>query len=32
MWGFPRLKPGANTITVSKNNVDITIKYKPRFI
>ena len=32
MWGFPRLKPGANTITVSKNNVDITIKYKPRYI
>ncbi len=32
MWEFPRLKPGANTITVSKNNVDINIKYKPRFI
>lgn len=32
IWGFPKLKPGANTITVSKNNVDITIKYKPRFI
>lgn len=32
MWEFPRLKPGANTITVSRNNVDINIKYKPRFI
>jgi phage-related protein len=32
MWEFPRLKPGANTITVSRNNVDISIKYKPRFI
>ncbi|WP_346884310.1 phage distal tail protein [Clostridium sp. UBA4395] len=32
MWEFPRLKSGANTITVSRNNVDINIKYKPRFI
>lgn len=32
MWEFPRLKPGANTITVSRNNVDINIKFKPRFI
>lgn len=32
MWDFPRLKPGANKITVSKNNCDIKIKYKPRFI
>ena len=32
MWQFPSLKPGANTITVDKNSVDITIKYKPRFI
>lgn len=32
MWEFPRLRPGANTITVSRNNVDINIKYKPRFI
>lgn len=32
MWGFPKLKPGANTITVNKSSVDITIKYKPRYI
>ncbi len=32
MWEFPRLKPGANTITVSRNNVDISIKFKPRWI
>ena len=32
MWEFPRLKPRANTITVSRNNVDINIKYNPRWI
>lgn len=32
MWEFPRLKPGANTITVSRSNVDINIKFKPRWI
>ncbi len=32
MWLFPRLRPGANTITVSRNNVDITLRYCPRFI
>lgn len=32
MWEFPRLKPGANTITVSKSSTDINIKYKPRWI
>lgn len=32
MWGFPKLKPGANTIIVDKSSVDITIKYKPRYI
>lgn len=32
MWQFPSLKPGANTITVDKSSVDITIKYKPRYI
>ena len=32
MWGFPSLKPGVNTITVDKSSVDITIKYKPRYI
>lgn len=31
-WEFPYLKPGANTITFSKANCDITIKYKPRWI
>lgn len=32
MWGFPKLKPGANTITVDKSSVDITVKYKPRYM
>lgn len=32
MWEFPRLKPGINTIAVSRNNVDINIKYKSRYI
>lgn len=32
MWEFPRLKPGANTITLSKSSTDINIKYKPRWI
>lgn len=32
MWGFPKLKPGSNTITVNKSSVDINIKYKPRYI
>jgi len=32
MWEFPTLKPGINAITVSRNNVDINIKYKPRYI
>jgi phage-related protein len=32
LWSFPSLKQGSNTITSSRNNVDITIKYKPRFI
>lgn len=32
MWDFPRLNPGTNTITVNKNNCDIKIKYKPRYI
>lgn len=32
MWGFPKLLPGSRTITVDKDSVDITIKYKPRFI
>lgn len=32
MWDFPRLIPGENNIQVSRNNCNITIKYKPRFI
>lgn len=32
IWEFPKLKPGANTITVSRNNVDINVKYKSRWI
>jgi len=31
-WGFPKLHPGSNTITVDKNSCNITIKYKPRWI
>ncbi|MDD7793700.1 phage distal tail protein [Clostridium sp. 'White wine YQ'] len=31
-WDFPQLKPGANTITFSKNSCDVNIKYKPRYI
>ena len=31
-WDFPKLQPGANTITFSKSSCDITVKYKPRFI
>lgn len=32
MWDFPSLSPGQNTIKVSKNNCNIKIKYKPRWI
>lgn len=32
MWDFPYLKSGSNTIKVDKNNCDINIKYKPRYI
>lgn len=32
MWDFPRLIPGENNIQVSRNNCNITIRYKPRFI
>ena len=31
-WEFPRLVPGANTITFSQVNCDVNIKYKPRYI
>ena len=32
LWSFPTLNAGSNTITVSRSNVDINIKYKPRFL
>lgn len=32
MWEFPKLAPGANTITFSQVNCDINIKYKPKWI
>lgn len=31
-WGFPKLEPGENKITVDRVTLDITIKYKPRWI
>lgn len=31
-WEFPKLSPGSNTITFSRSNCDITIKYNPRYI
>lgn len=31
-WEFPFLLPGTNIVTLSKNNCDIKIKYKPRYI
>lgn len=31
-WEFPKLIPGANTITFSQVSCDITIKYKPKYI
>lgn len=32
MWEFPFLSPGANKIKISKNNCNIKIKYRPRYI
>lgn len=32
MWEFPFLVPGKNTITLSKDTCNITIKYNPRFL
>ena len=32
MWDFPKLNPGINLIKVNRNNCNIKIKYKPRFI
>ncbi len=31
-WGFPYLHPGENTISINKDNVNVKIKYKPRWI
>lgn len=31
-WEFPFLVPGSNTITLSKNSCDVTIKYEPRYL
>lgn len=30
-WGFPRLIPGENIITLSSDTLDITVKFKPRW-
>ena len=32
MWDFPSLKPGNNNLKFSRNNCDIKVKYRPRFI
>ncbi|MBK1809428.1 phage tail family protein [Clostridium sp. YIM B02505] len=32
MWEFPKLSPGTNSVTFSKNSCDVSIKYKPRWI
>lgn len=31
-WGFPYLVPGENTISMDKDNVEVKIKYKSRWI
>ncbi|SQC06698.1 tail component family protein [Clostridium perfringens] len=31
-WEFPFLIPGTNTITLSKSNCDVTIRYEPRYL
>lgn len=31
-WEFPFLNPGPNTITLSKNSCDVTIRYEPRYL
>ncbi|HLR35957.1 MAG TPA: hypothetical protein VK071_11610 [Tissierellales bacterium] len=31
-WGFPYLVPGENTISIDRDNVDVKIKYKSRWI
>ncbi len=32
IWGFPYLSPGTNKITIDKDNVNVKIKYKSRWI
>lgn len=32
MWEFPKLKPGANSITFNRNSCDVKIKYKENWI
>lgn len=32
IWEFPRLVPGKNIVTLSRNNCNITLKYKPKWI
>lgn len=32
IWDFPTLKGGLNTLTLSRNNLILTVKYKPEFI
>lgn len=31
-WGFPTLLPGTNNLSVNKSNLDIKVKYNPRWI
>lgn len=32
IWELPTLTPGNNTITISSNRMDITVKYHPRYM
>lgn len=32
IWGLPALLPGDNKITVNNNRMDITVRFRPRFI
>lgn len=31
MWEFPKLQPGMNKITINNTNVDVVVKYHPRY-
>lgn len=31
-WGFPYLNPGDNNVSINKDNVNVKIRYKPRWI